>query len=70
MTDEDTQQHHWIDGAGAKLITSGNAGSSWGNKIEVFEPQANWPGMLTLDGSSLLYMADHIGAKAQKVVLS
>jgi hypothetical protein len=69
MTDEDTQLHHWIDGAGAKLITSGDSGATWGNKIEVFAPQANWPGLLGLNGSSLLYMADHGGANSQKVVL-
>ncbi|KAF2099527.1 hypothetical protein NA57DRAFT_75027 [Rhizodiscina lignyota] len=70
MTDEDTQEHNWINGAGAKLITSGDSGSSWGNKIEVFDPQANWPGLLTLDDSSFLYMVDFGGAKSQKIVLS
>ena len=70
MTDEDTQLHDWINGAAAKMITSGDGGSTWENKIQVFEPQANWPGMVTLDDSSLLYMADHDGAKSQKIVLS
>lgn len=70
MTDEDTQLHDWVDGAGAKMITSGDGGSTWGNKIEVFAPQADWPGMVSLDSSSLLYMADYSGAKSQKVVLS
>ena len=70
MTDEDTQLHDWINGAGAKMITSGDSGSTWGNKIEVFSPQADWPGMVTLDTTSLLYMADKGGAKSQKIVLS
>ena len=70
MTDEDTQLHDWVNGAGAKLITSGDGGSTWGNKIEVFSPQANWPGMVTLDDSSFLYMADKDGAKSQKITLS
>ena len=70
MTDEDTQEHDWINGAGAKLITSGDGGSTWGNKIEVFAPQANWPGLLTLDDNDLLYMADAGGAKSQQVTLS
>ena len=70
MTDEDTQLHDWVNGAGAKLITSGDQGQSWGNKIEVFSPQADWPGMVTLDDSSFLYMADKNGAKSQEVVLS
>jgi hypothetical protein len=70
MTDEDTQLHDWVNGAGGKMVTSGDGGSTWGNKIEVFSPQADWPGMLTLDDSSLLYMADKDGAKSQKIVLS
>ena len=70
MTDEDTQLHDWVNGAGAKMITSGDGGSTWDNKIEVFEPQANWPEMVTLDDSSLLCMADMDGAKSQKVILS
>lgn len=70
MTDEDTQRHDWVQGAAAKLVTSGDGGDTWSNKFQVFEPQANWPGMLTLDDDSFLYLADHLGAKAQKVVLS
>lgn len=69
MTDEDTQQHHWINGAAAKIITSTDGGNSWGNKLEVFAPQANWPGMLALDGNTLLYMADNNGAKSQRLTL-
>lgn len=69
MTDEDTQEHSWITGAGAKLVTSRD-GNTFGDKIEVFAPQANWPGMLALDSSDLLYVADANGAKAQKVKLS
>ncbi|KAJ2898551.1 hypothetical protein MKZ38_003842 [Zalerion maritima] len=70
MTDEDTQEHSWISGAASKLVTSGDGGETWGNKLQVFEPQANWPGMLSLeDGASFLYLSDHSGAKAQKVVL-
>lgn len=70
MTDEDTQLHDWINGAGAKMVTSGDSGSTWDHKLQAFEPQANWPGLLTLDGSSFLYMADKDGAKSRKVVLS
>lgn len=68
MTDEDTQEHMWITGAGSKLVT-GTDGQNWGNKIEVFEPQANWPGILALDDESMLYVVDATGAKAQKIVL-
>jgi len=58
----------WITGAGSKLVT-GTDGQNWGNKIEVFEPQANWPGILALDDESMLYVVDATGAKAQKIVL-
>jgi hypothetical protein len=69
MTDEDTQKGHWVEGAGGKLVTSVDGGSTWENKIQVFAPQANWPGMVGLDGSSFLYMSDASGAKSQKVAL-
>ena len=68
MTDEDTQEHQWVTGAGAKVVTSSD-GQNWGNKIEVFDPQANWPGMVPLDESNFLYMADSSGAKAQRISL-
>lgn len=70
MTDEDTQLHDWVNGAGAKLITSGDGGATWGRKIEVFSPQTVWPGVVALDDTSFLYMADKNGAKSQKIVLS
>ena len=66
MTDEDTGG----SGDDAKMVTSGDGGATWGNEINVFPPQANWPGMVTLDDTSLLYMADAGGAKSQKVLLS
>ncbi|KAL0570430.1 hypothetical protein V5O48_011523 [Marasmius crinis-equi] len=70
MTDEDTSLHDWINGANAKLVVSSDGGSSWSNKITVSAVQSNWPGMVGLDSSQLLYLVDHGGSKAQKVVLS
>lgn len=64
------QLHDWINGAGAKLITSTDGGATWGNKIQVFEPQAEWPGMVALDDGSFLYMANKDGAKSQRITLS
>ena len=69
MTDEDTQLHKWVTGAGSKLVTSCD-GWTWGNELEVFAPQANWPGMVALDDTTLLFMADKDNAKAQQVTLS
>ena len=70
MTDEDTQLHKWIQGADAKLITSGDGGRTWGNKITVFNVTADWPGILSLNERGILYMADSGGAKAQRVSLA
>ena len=69
MTDEDTQLHAWVTGAGAKVVTSSD-GQNWNDKLEVFTPQANWPAMIAVDDNSLLYMADKDGVKAQKITLS
>ena len=70
MTDEDTQLGQWTSGAGSKLITSVDGGATWGNKIEVFASQANWPGMMALDDSNFLYMSDASGAKSRRVALT
>ncbi|KAF5355555.1 hypothetical protein D9758_006309 [Tetrapyrgos nigripes] len=70
MTDEDTSLHQWITGADAKLVVSSDGGATWGNKITVSAVQSNWPGMVDIDSSSLLFMVDHNGAKAQRVALS
>lgn len=70
MTDEDTMQHQWINGASTKLVTSGNGGGSWGNKITVGQAQSNWPGVFAADANNALVMYDNGGAKVQKVGLS
>ncbi|TKA75492.1 hypothetical protein B0A49_02023 [Cryomyces minteri] len=70
MTDGDTQQHAWITGADDKMLTSGDGGATWGNRLRVFAPQSNWPSLLALDASSLPYMADFGSCEVQKVVLS
>ena len=70
MTDEDTQLGQWTSGAGSKLVTSADGGATWGNKVEVFAFQANWPGMVTLDDSNFLYLSDAGGAKSRRVALA
>ncbi|KAI9878377.1 MAG: hypothetical protein M1830_001082 [Pleopsidium flavum] len=70
MTDEDTQQHHWIDGASAKLVTSTDGGRTWGNKVLVGPVQSNWPGLLDLDENRFLMMFDHGGAMVQELSFS
>jgi len=69
MTDENIQGTDWPTGAGAKLVTSLDGGTTWGNKIEVFQVQTNWPGLLNLNSGSFLYMADNDGVKIQEVIL-
>lgn len=60
----------YLTNTAAKLITSGNAGSTWGNKLTVGEFVSLWPSLYTLDTADFLMMFDNGGAKAQKVSLS
>ncbi|EKG19810.1 Neuraminidase [Macrophomina phaseolina MS6] len=54
-----------------KLVTSGDDGQTWDNKITFMPALGQWAGLLALDDSSFLAMAANDGtAKAQKVVLS
>jgi hypothetical protein len=68
MTDEDTQAQDWANGAAAKLLTSTD-GVTWGHKLEVFAPDAYWPGMLPLNGSEFLYMCNTNGSHSQQIKL-
>ena len=71
-TDEDTSLHDWSpvpQGADAKIITSGDGGRTWGNKLTFTPVQSTWPALLALDGNSFLALADHNGASAQRVTL-
>lgn len=69
MTDEDTSEHSWINGADIKLLTSPD-GHFFGNKITVFPVQTNWAGQVPLSDNSVLVMGDNNGAKAQNILLS
>lgn len=69
MTDEDTSAHQWPGQAAMKVLTSTDFGASWGHKTTVFTAPAFWPGLLTLNGTTLLALADKGGSKAQRVVL-
>ena len=54
----------------AKLITSGNGGATWGNKITVGPVTSVWPGLYDIDGTNFLMMFDNGGAKVQHITLS
>uniref|UniRef100_A0A093UZ17 Sialidase-1 n=1 Tax=Talaromyces marneffei PM1 TaxID=1077442 RepID=A0A093UZ17_TALMA len=65
QTDEDGGS-----GEAIKILTSGNGGVTWGNKLTTFPAASNWAGLLALnDGVSFLSLADHAGAKSQKITL-
>ena len=71
-TDEDTSMHDWSpspQGADCKVVTSGDGGATWGNKLTISPVQSVWPGLLTLDDSNVLSLADHNGAATQKITL-
>ena len=70
MTDEDTSDHDWTTGADAKVVTSSDGGTTWGNKLTFSPVQSNWPGLLVLTDTSFLGRADYGGAKAQLIELS
>lgn len=74
VTDEDSSLSTPSDGytsnAAAKLITSGDGGVTWGNKITVGQELSVWPGLYALDETNFLMMFDNGGAKAQKISLN
>lgn len=66
QTDEDGGS-----GEAIKVLTSGDGGASWGNKLTTFPAPSDWAGLLALhDNVSFLSLADHSGVKVQKVTLS
>ena len=64
QTDEDS-----VGAPSGKVVTSGDGGITWGNKLTFSDAVSHWPSLLTLDGNSVLGLADHNGAKAQRIVL-
>ncbi|KAL9596201.1 MAG: hypothetical protein Q9219_005953 [cf. Caloplaca sp. 3 TL-2023] len=74
MTNEDqtlsTPSNSYTDHTAVKVITSGDLGRTWGNKVTVGTPQSSWPGLLDLGGSRFLYLFDRGGAKSQLMTLS
>lgn len=73
MTNEDSTLAAPSDGyttdTAAKLITSGDSGVTWGNKITVGQVLSMWPGLYDLGGASLLMLFDNGGAEAQTITL-
>ncbi|KAL8654855.1 MAG: hypothetical protein Q9210_001242 [Variospora velana] len=75
MTNEDERlsapSSSYTDRTAVKVITSGDMGRTWGNKVTVGAVQSSWPGLLDLgDGTRFLYLMDRAGVKSQLVTLS
>ena len=72
MTDESTggTASNWPGSSEAKVITSGDGGRTWGNKVTVGPDASYWPGLVGVDGSNFLYLYQGNGALAQPVSLS
>lgn len=75
MTNEDQRlsapSNSYMDRTAVKVITSGDQGRTWGNKVMVGAEQSSWPGMMDLDGGGrFLYLMDRAGAKSQLMTLS
>ncbi|KAL9621143.1 MAG: hypothetical protein Q9160_004394 [Pyrenula sp. 1 TL-2023] len=62
QTDED-------GGQVAKVVTSGNGGNGWGNKVTFLGDRSSWPGVVAVDGGSLLALAENGGVKSQRIAL-
>ena len=54
----------------AKVVSSSDGGNTWGNKLTTSPEQSAWPGLVVVDQGSFLALADHAGAKAQRITLS
>ncbi|KAI4095400.1 MAG: hypothetical protein LQ344_001698 [Seirophora lacunosa] len=75
MTNEDERlsapSSSYTERTAAKVITSGDMGRTWGNKVTVGAVQSSWPGLLDLgSGGRFLYVMDRAGAKSQLVTLT
>ncbi|KAL8698142.1 MAG: hypothetical protein Q9201_006734 [Fulgogasparrea decipioides] len=76
MTNEDSNlsspSSSYTDHTAVKVITSGDLGTSWGNKVKVGAEQSAWPGLMDLDNGKgqFLYLLDRAGAKSQLMTLS
>ncbi|KAH7407221.1 Sialidase [Cadophora sp. MPI-SDFR-AT-0126] len=73
MTDEDVADsaRNWPMVAASKMLVSVDGGKTWKNKLQVFAPNSQWPGLLALkDEDTFLYLTSQGSVKAQRVILS
>ena len=73
MTNEDSTlsapSSGYTTNTAVKLVTSGDSGRTWGNKITVGKVLSVWPGLYALGQASFLVLFDNGGAKAQTITL-
>lgn len=69
MTNEDTSVGGTSDEA-AKIVTSGDCGNTWGNKLTVGQPPSFWPGLCTTGKETFIVIYGTDVVKAQNATLS
>ncbi|KAL8678191.1 MAG: hypothetical protein Q9186_005445 [Xanthomendoza sp. 1 TL-2023] len=75
MTNEDESRSapstSYTDHTAVKVITSGDLGRSWGDKVMVGAVQSAWPGVMDLGGQGrFLYLMEREGVRGQVMQLS
>lgn len=72
MTNEDANMGTngaYTSHTACKVVVSSDRGNTWGNKLTISPEQSSWPGLVVVDQKSFLALADHGGAKAQRITL-
>lgn len=67
MTDEDTGACNLLKSSTVKVLTSGDMGNTWGNKINISPAHSAWPGIIASGDREFLALYEHIGAKAMRI---
>lgn len=67
MTDEDTGVCNILKSSSIKIITSGDMGRTWGNKITISDPHSAWPGIIQSGDREFLALYEHAGAHAMRI---
>ena len=81
MTNEDERLQApagaYTENTAVKVLTSGDGGKTWGDKVTVGERQSSWPGLLDLGpaggggGARFLYLLERggLGVRSQLMTL-
>lgn len=73
QTNEDSKLNSpaesYLTNTAVKIVTSGDGGKTWGDKVTVGEAVSVWPGLYSLGKKKFLVFWDNMGAKTQEVKL-